>query len=113
MNALTCCVVPMIALLALSTSEVQAVIKVTSPLRLFVRDATQIVQIRVTQFAPEHNRLVCDVEQDIKGKFEQRSMNVVWKVDPDSTWEGVRTLPQLLKCFGPGQQAVLFINDSG
>ena len=78
-----------------------------------MRDATQIVQVRVTQFDPENNRLVFDVEQDIKGKLEQRSMNVVWKLEPDSKWEGIRTLPRLLKCFGPDQQAILFINDAG
>ena len=113
MIAFTRCVVLMIALLALSTSEVRGVIKATSPLKLFVRDATQIVRVRVTQFAPESSRLVFDVEQDLKGKLEPRGMNVVWKVEPDSKWEGVRVLPRLLKCFGPGQQAVLFINDAG
>jgi hypothetical protein len=113
MNTLTRCVLLTIALLALSTSEVRGVIKITSPLQLFVRDATQIVQVRVTQFAPESNRLVFEVEQDIKGKIPQRSMPAVWKVDPDSKWEGVRALPRVLKCFGPGQQAVLFINDAG
>jgi hypothetical protein len=113
MNAFARCVLLMIALLALSTSEAPGVIMATSPLQLFVRDATQIVQVRVTQFAPEKNRLVFDVEQDIKAKLEDRSMNVVWKVEPDSKWEGVRALPRLLKCFGPGQQAILFINDAG
>ena len=113
MNAFTRCVLLMIALLALSTSEVPGVIKATSPLKLFVRDGTQIVQVRVTKFDPENNRLVFEVEQDIKGKLEHRSMNVVWKVEPDSKWEGIRTLPRLLKCFGPDQQAILFINDAG
>ena len=109
----TRCALLLIALLALSTSEVQAVIKATSPLRLFVRDATQIVQVRVTRFEPDSNRLVCDVEQDIQGKLEQRKMNVVWKVEPDSKWEGVRALPRVLKSFGPDQEAILFINDTG
>ncbi|MBC7817920.1 MAG: hypothetical protein IAG10_13595 [Planctomycetaceae bacterium] len=114
MNAFTRCVLLlMVALLALSTSEALGVIKVTSPLKLFVRDSTQIVRVRVTQFIPEKNRLVFDVEQDIKGKFEQRSMPVVWKFEPESKWEGIRTLPRLLKCFGPDQQAILFINDEG
>ena len=113
MNAFTRCVLLMIALLALSTAEAPAVIKATSPLQLFVRDATQIVQVRVTQFAPDKNRLVFDIEQDTKAKLEDRTMNVVWKLEPDSKWEGVRTLPQLLKRFGPDQQAILFINDSG
>jgi hypothetical protein len=113
MNAFTRCALLMIALLALSTSEAPGVIKATSPLKLFVRDATQIVQVRVTQFAPEKNRLVFDVEQDLKAKLEDRSMNVVWKLEPDSKWEGVRTLPRVLKCFGPGQEAILFINDAG
>src|SRR5688500_7725364 len=112
MNACTRCLL-LIALLTLPTSEAPGVIKATSPLQLFVRDATQIVQVRVTQFAPENNRLVFDVEQDIKAKTEPRSMNVVWKFEPDSKWEGIRTLPRLLKCFGPGQQAILFINDTG
>jgi hypothetical protein len=113
MNAFTRCVLLTIAVLALSTSEAPGVIKATSPLKLFVRDATQIVQVRVAQFAPEKNRLVFDVEQDIKAKLEDRSMNVVWKLEPDSKWEGVRTLPRVLKCFGPDQQAILFINDAG
>lgn len=113
MKAFTRCVLLMIALLALSTSEARGVIKATSPLRLFVRDATQIVQVRVTRFDAENNRLVFDVEQDINGKLEQRSMNVVWKLEPDSKWEGIRTLPRLLKSFGPDQQAILFINDTG
>jgi hypothetical protein len=103
----------MIALLALSTSEVRGVIKATSPLKLFVGDATQIVQVRVTKFDPENSRLVFDVEQDIKGKIDERSMNVAWKLEPDSKWEGIRALPRLLKCFGPDQQAILFINDAG
>jgi hypothetical protein len=113
MNAFTRCILLMIALLALFTSEVRGVIKATSPLQLFVRDATQIVQVRVTQFAPESNRLVFDVEQDLKGKLEDRSLHTVWKFDPDSKWEGIRTLPRLLKSFGPDQQAILFINDAG
>jgi hypothetical protein len=113
MNAFRRCVLLMTALVALSTSEARGVIKATSPLRLFVGDATQIVQVRVTQFAPEKNRLVFDVEQDIKGKMEQRSMPVVWKVEPESKWEGIRALPRLLRCFGPDQQAILFINDAG
>ncbi len=114
MNAFTRSLVLTVALLALSTSEVRGVIKATSPLQLFVRDATQIVQVRVTQFDPENNRLVFEVEQDIKGKkLEQRSMPVVWKIEPDSKWEGIRTLPRLLKSFGPDQQAILFINDTG
>ena len=103
----------MIALLLLSASEAPAVIKATSPLKLFVRDATQIVQVRVTQFAPEKNRLVFDVEQDIKAKLDDRSMNVGWKLEPDSKWEGIRTLPRVLKSFGPDQRAILFINDQG
>jgi hypothetical protein len=104
----------MIALLALSASEAPAVIKATSPLRLFVRDATQIVQVRVTKFDAERSRMVFEVEQDIQGKkTEERSMNVVWKIETDSKWEGIRTLPRLLKSFGPDQQAILFINDTG
>jgi hypothetical protein len=113
MNALTRFVVLMIAMLALSTSEVGGVIKATSSLQLFVRDATQIVQVRVAQFDRENNRLVLDVEQDIKGKMVPREMNAVWKLEPDSKWEGIRTLPRLLKSFGPGQQVILFINDAG
>lgn len=113
MNAFTRCVLPMIALLVLSTSEVRGVIKATSSLQLFVRDATQIVQVRVTKFDPERNRLVFEVAQDIKAKLEDRSMNVVWKVEPDSNWEGIRALPRLVKCFGPDQPAILFINDAG
>src|SRR5687768_16453402 len=100
----------LVGLLALCIPPVHAVIKATSPLRLFVRDATQIVQVRVTQFAPDNNRMVFEVEQDLKGKMEQRTMPVVWKLDPDSKWEGIRTLPRVLKSFGPGQQAILFIN---
>jgi hypothetical protein len=113
MNAFIRYVLLMIALLALSTPGVRGVIKATSGLHLFVRDATQIVQVRVTRFAPESNRLTFDVEQDIKGKMEQRNMPVGWKLEPDSKWEGVRALPELLKRFGPDQQAILFINDAG
>jgi hypothetical protein len=105
----------LIALLTIAVSalEVQGVIKPTSPLRLFVQDATQIVRVRVTQFVPEKNRLVFEIEQDIKAKLEDRSLNVVWKLEPDSKWEGIRALPQLLKCIGPDQEAILFINDAG
>lgn len=113
MNALSRCILMVMAFLFLSTSEGSAVIKATSPLKLFVRDATQIVRVRVAQFAPEKNRLVFNVEQDIKGELEDRSMPVVWKLEPDSKWEGVRVLPRVLKSFGPGQQAILFINDAG
>jgi hypothetical protein len=113
MNALTRSVFPMIALLALPASEAPGVIKATSPLKLFVGDATQIVQVKVTKFDPDNNRLVFEIEEDIKGKMEQRSMNVVWKFEPDSKWEGIRALPRLLKSFGPDQYAVLFINDVG
>ena len=31
----------------------------------------------------------------------------------NSKWEGIRALPRLLKCFGPDQEAILFINDEG
>lgn len=113
MTAVTRCVVPTIALLALATPEARGVIKATSPLKLFVGDATQIVRVRVARFDPDNTRLVFDVEQDIKGKLEQRGMNVVWKLEPDSKWEGIRALPRLLKSFGPDQQAILFINDTG
>ena len=110
---ITCVLTVLAALLMLSTAEVHAIIKAVSPLKLFVRDSTQIVQVRVTQFVPESNRMVFDVEQDIKGKMEQRSLPVVWKFEPDSKWEGVRVLPKVLKSFGRDQQAVLFINDAG
>jgi hypothetical protein len=113
MNAFTRCILPVLTLLTLSGSEVGAVIKRPSSLELFVRDATQIVQVRVSQFSPESDRMVCEVEQDLKGKLEQRTLNVAWKVEPDSKWEGIRTLPRLLKSFGPDQQAILFINDTG
>lgn len=113
MNAFTRCFSLIIALLVLFTSDVRGVIKAPSGLQLFVGDATQIVQVRVTRFDPESNRMVFDVEQDVKGTLEQRSMPVVWKLDPDSKWEGIRALPRLLKCFGPDQQAILFINDAG
>jgi hypothetical protein len=116
MKEITRCVLVLIALLAallLSTSEAPAVIKATSPLRLFVRDATQIVQVRVTRFEPDSNRLVFEVQQDLKSKTESPTMNVVWKLEPDSKWEGIRTLPRLLKSFGPDQEAILFINDTG
>jgi hypothetical protein len=113
MNAFARCVLPVVALLALPTPEVHGVIKANSPLKLFVGDATQIVQVKVTKFDAEKNQMVFEVEQDIKGKLEDRSMNVVWKLEPDSKWEGIRALPRLLKCFGPDQQAILFINDAG
>src|SRR5687768_7257310 len=113
MNMLTRCLLLLIAWLVLSTSDVWAVIKATSPLQLFVRDATQIVQVRVTRFESDNNRMVLEVEQDIKGKLEPRSMPTVWKIEPDSKWEGVRALPRVLKSFGPDQQAILFINDAG
>jgi hypothetical protein len=113
MNALTRCGLLMLVLLTLSSSEARGVIKASSPLRFFVRDSTQIVQVRVTQFAPDSNRMVFEVEQDIKAKMPDRSLPVVWKVEPDSKWEGIRALPRVLKCFGPDQQAILFINDAG
>jgi hypothetical protein len=57
--------------------------------------------------------MVFEVEQDIKNKLADRSMNVVWKLEPDSKWEGIRALPRVLKSFGPDQEAILFINDAG
>jgi hypothetical protein len=102
-----------IPLLALSAGEVRGVIKATAPLKLFVRDGTYIVQVRVTKWDPEKSRAVFEIEEDIKGKLEDRSMNVVWKLEPDSKWEGIRTLPRVIKCFGPDEHAILFINDSG
>jgi hypothetical protein len=113
MNAILRTLLPLFALLILCTTEAAAVIKATSPLHLFVRDATQIVRVRVTQFAPDKNRIVFDVEADIKAKLADRTMNVVWKLEPDSKWEGIRTLPRVLKSFGPDLEAILFINDSG
>ena len=107
------CAIIIIALLALSASEAPGVIKATSPLMLFVRDATQIVQVRVAQFDLDKNRMVFEVEQDLKAKLEERTLPTVWKLDPDSKWEGIRTLPRLLKSFGPDQRAILFINDAG
>ncbi len=113
MKAFTRGILLLVAVLIGSASEVRGVIKATSSLELFVKDGTQIVQVKVTKFDPDKKRLVFEVEKDIKGKLEQRSMNVVWKVDPDSKWEGIRVLPELLKRFGPDQQAILFINDAG
>lgn len=110
---MTRCALLMTTLVVLAAPDVRGVIKATSPLQLFVRDATQIVRVRVAWFEPERNRLVFTVEQDIKAKMEERTMNVAWKLDPDSKWEGIRALPRLLKCFGPDQQAILFINDAG
>jgi hypothetical protein len=103
----------MIALLAVCSSEGRGVIKAPSSLELFVKDGTQIVQVKVTKFDADKNRLVFEVEEDLKGKLEPRSLPVVWKVDPDSKWEGIRSLPRLLKCFGPDRRAILFINDAG
>src|SRR5688500_12029081 len=113
MNAFTRCALPVIVLLVLSTSGAPGVIKATSPLKLFVGDATQIVRVRVAKFDPDNSRLVFACEQDLKGKPEQTGMSVVWKIERDSKWEGVSALPRLLKCFGPDQQAILFINDAG
>jgi hypothetical protein len=107
------CVLSMMASLTLFTTDAAAVIKATSPLKLFERDSTQIVQVKVTKFDLENNRLVFEVQQDIKNKLEDRSMNVVWKFEPDSKWEGILTLPRLIKSFGPDQPAILFINDAG
>lgn len=113
MNAIARSVVLTTALLALLASEARAVIKAAAPLRLFVRDATQIVQVRVTKLDAEKNRMVFEVEHELAGKLEPQTMNVVWKLEPDSKWEGIRALPRLLKSFGPDQQAILFINDTG
>jgi hypothetical protein len=113
MTALARIALPMLAVLALFAVEAGAVIKRTSPLALFVQDATQIVQVRVTKFDAEKGRLVFEVEQDIKGKLDSRSMNTVWEFKPDTTWEGIKTLPRLMKSFGPDQRAILFINDAG
>jgi hypothetical protein len=107
------CALLIVAMLVLTATESRAVIKATSPLQLFVRDSTQIVRVRVAQFAPDKNRMVFEVEQDIKNKLADRSMNVVWKLEPDSKWEGIRALPRVLKSFGPDQEAILFINDAG
>lgn len=107
------CVLSAIVCLALSATEARAVIKATTPLQFFVRDSSQIVRVKVTRFDPENNRLVFNVEQVIQGKLDDRGMNVVWKVEPDSKWEGIRTLPRVLKSFGPDREAVLFINDMG
>jgi hypothetical protein len=113
MSAFTRCIVLILLLLALFASDVRGVIKATAPLELFVKDSTQIIQVRVTKFDPDNKRLVFEVEQDLHGKLEDRSMPTVWKLDPDSKWEGIRALPRLLKRFGPDQQAILFINDKG
>jgi hypothetical protein len=99
--------------LLLSVSDVCGIIKAPSPLRLFVRDSTQIIRVRVSQFAPDKTSMTFDVEQVIKGKFEERAMPVIWKLDANSKWEGIRLLPRVLRCFGPDQQAILFINDAG
>ena len=49
-------ILPIAAVVALSASEVRGVIKATSPLRLFEREATQIVQVRVTTRTARHWR---------------------------------------------------------
>src|SRR5262245_46152812 len=113
MISLPRCLFLAIPILALSTSDAHGVIKATSPLKLFVQDSTQIVQVKVTRFDADNNRLVFEVEENIKEKLEQGKLNVVWKIERDSKWEGIRTLPDLLKRFGPDQQAILFINDTG
>jgi hypothetical protein len=113
MAAFTRCAVLMTAVLTLSAADARGVIKATSPLKLFVGDATQIVRVKVARFDPEGRRLVFDVEEDLKGKLGSRTLNVVWALEPDSKWEGVRALPRVLKSFGPGEQAVLFVNDAG
>ena len=113
MSAPTRCVWPAIAWLALAAPEARGVIKATSPLKLFVQDSTQIVRVKVTRFDPDNSRLVFEVEQDLKGKLDQRTLPTVWKLEPDSKWEGIRALPRLLKSFGPDRQAVLFVNDAG
>lgn len=103
----------LLAFFALVASEARGVIKATSPLSLFVRDATQIVRIKVAKFDADNKQAIFEVQTDLKGKMEQKSMPVVWKLDPDSKWEGIRVLPKFLKCIGPDQEAILFINDSG
>jgi hypothetical protein len=103
----------LLTLLVIPADEAQGVIKAPSSLELFVKDATQIVQVKVTKFDPEKDRMVLEVEEDLKGKLEQRSLPTVWKLEPDSKWEGIRTLPRLLKSFGDDRRAILFINDTG
>ena len=113
MKMLARCVLPVFVVLALCGPEAHGVIKAPSGLSLFVRDSTQIVQVRVSEFSADKNTMVFEVKQDIRGKLEQRTMPVVWKLDPESKWEGIRALPRVVKCFGPDQEAILFINDAG
>ena len=113
MKKLAGCIFSILALAIVFTSQAHGIIKATSPLSLFVRDATMIVQVRVTKFVPDDKRMEFNVEEDIKGKLPQRTMPVVWKLEPDSKWEGIRVLPRVLKSFGKDQQAILFINDTG
>jgi hypothetical protein len=113
MSAFVRTLLAVVAVAALAAPDAPGVIKATSPLKLFVADSTQIVRVRVGRFDPANSRLVFDVEESLKGTPGDRTLNVAWKLDPESKWEGVRTLPRLLKSIGPDQRAVLFVNDSG
>ena len=99
------------AVLGMSASQAQAVIKAPTGMHLFVNDSTHIVQVRVKDFTPDKNTMTLEVEQDLRGKLEQRTFTVNWRINPKPKDDYY--LAELLKRYGPGQQAILFINDGG
>lgn len=100
-----------VLLVLLAASLAWGVIEAPRPLKIFVDDSNLIVQAKVEQFFPDKPALVFTVERDIKGKWDQRRLPVVVKLDPKAKDENF--LPPLLKRLGPGQQAILFIKERG
>ena len=89
----------------------RAVIKATTPLKVFLEDSGVIVLARIDKFYPEKPALVLEVREDLKGKAVYRRLPVSVKVD--KTAEKENYIPPILKRLAPEQDVILFVKERG
>jgi len=88
-----------------------AVIKVTTPLKVFLEDSNFILLTKVEQFYPEKPALILNVQEDLKGKTAYRRLPVVIKIDKAA--ENENYVPAIMKRLAVGKEIILFIKERG
>ncbi len=88
-----------------------AVIKVVTPLKLFLDDSNVILLTKIDQFSSDRPVLVLSVIEDLKGMAAYRRLSVLVSVDrPPDKENHVRPL---IKRLAVGQNLILFVRERG
>src|SRR5687767_11025422 len=89
----------------------RAVIKATTPLKVFLDDSGSILLAKVDKFYPEKPALILEVKENLKGKSAHKRLPVSVKVDKTADKENY--LPPILKRLAADQEVILFVKERG